>query len=955
MICKYSMTNNIESDAINRSMDILYRSIDQYRIPKDSKDKIKPTHISMGNNPGTYSIPDDKLDLFYKIYRKTISKKVIPNLLETHIEQGPIVIDIDLKYRLHTSSTVQRIYTDKEIDIIVKTYNQVITEYLNVTYVEDLEAYVMEKDSSKALPQDDIKLDKITYKDGIHIMYPKLCVDNKVQYFFRDLVISILKKDKSLDHLSLDNDLDDVIDKAVIERNSWLLYGSCKDSKPENLYKLTKILTRSNDSDDLKNTIAEIDEEDYRDLPKELSIRKYKNRSELTAYSDGITDEIIEEKHKKLLSNTGNRLYVSNTLLDEVRSLCLMLSDSRVDTYNKWIEVGFCLHNIDLTLLDLWIDLSRKSSKYKEGECEKHWIKFKNDGLHIGSLYRWAKEDNPELYFEYQLNKYKHIIDKSLSQTEITSYEVANVFNYMNEYSYVCSSVKHKEWFEFKNHRWSRMDEGDSIIKKFNLELSNNYARISSILLNKSINPNMDETEKKKLKDQASKALKISIKLHTMAFKKEVLSELLIIYGDKEFNKKLDENIHLIGFNNGIYDLKNNLFRSGRPEDYLSMNTNIDYKEYNESDKGVKEVLNFFEDIQPEKEMREYLLLKLSSLLEGIQRDQKFEIWTGGGGNGKSCILKLLNDSFGDYGTYLPITLLTKPRGNSSQASPEVAHTKGKRCAIFQEPENDDKIHVGHMKNLTGGDKIMARGLFKDPIEFYPQFKTILACNKLPDIPSADGGTWRRIRVVPFEMKFVDNPTGPNEKKKIDNIEEMMIGWRVPFMSILIHYYGLYRKYGLKEPEKVMKYTNEYQKLSDNYMEFIKEYIVEGESSDYINDDELWKIFKEWYKDSNRFNKKLVKTDYNIEMESKLGKKIGKKFYGFKLKNDFDDDTGFTTRATTVASNMSEMTMTENSLRSVRSNRSIRSHNSANSLMSNDGLDIDDTGDTGDIFIKKHK
>ena len=91
-----------------------------------------------------------------------------------------------------------------------------------------------------------------------------------------------------------------------------------------------------------------------------------------------------------------------------------------------------------------------------------------------------------------------------------------------------------------------------------------------------------------------------------------------------------------------------------------------------------------------------------------------------------------------------------------------------------------------------------------------------------------------------------------------------------------------------------------------------------------------------------------VRADYNVEMESKLGKKIAKKFYGFKLKNDFDDDTGFTTRATTVASNMSDMTMTENSIRSIRSNRSIRSHNSANSLMSNDGLDID----TGDIFIK---
>ena len=33
------------------------------------------------------------------------------------------------------------------------------------------------------------------------------------------------------------------------------------------------------------------------------------------------------------------------------------------------------------------------------------------------------------------------------------------------------------------------------------------------------------------------------------------------------------------------------------------------------------------------------------------------------------------------------------------------------------------------MKELTGGDTIMARGLHQDPFEFKPKFKMILTCN----------------------------------------------------------------------------------------------------------------------------------------------------------------------------------------------------------------------------------
>jgi hypothetical protein len=96
--------------------------------------------------------------------------------------------------------------------------------------------------------------------------------------------------------------------------------------------------------------------------------------------------------------------------------------------------------------------------------------------------------------------------------------------------------------------------------------------------------------------------------------------------------------------------------------------------------------------------------------------------------NSKSKLVELYEKAFGEYCCKFPITLLTMKRAASNAATSELARAKGKRFASLQEPSEGEQINCGFMKELSGGDKIMARSLFKEPIEFVPQFKMALLC-----------------------------------------------------------------------------------------------------------------------------------------------------------------------------------------------------------------------------------
>ena len=285
----------------------------------------------------------------------------------------------------------------------------------------------------------------------------------------------------------------------------------------------------------------------------------------------------------------------------------------------------------------------------------------------------------------------------------------------------------------------------------------------------------------------------------------------------------------------------------------------------------------------------------MGSFLSGKTGEEKFHIWTGCGGNGKSKLIELFEYAFGDYCGKMSVTLITQKRAASNACTPELVANKGKRFVTLQEPDNNEEIHVGAMKELTGGDKIQGRGLHKDPIQFKPQWKMVMTSNVLPQVSSNERGTWRRIRVTEFVSRFVEI-TEIDPKKKyqfpIDHdLSSKLKEWPEAFIWLLIQEYYNYKKNGLKEPPEVDDNTRAYEEECDTFTQFCNEKIKQS-PGDKIKSDDVYHIYKEWFKNAGVNIKTPTKKDLIKNLTIKYGPFDRNKMWkGLSfINNDYDDD-----------------------------------------------------------------
>ncbi len=836
------------------------------------------THVSMGGItfPGKFNFADkNKRDKLAKYLAQAQEAGIVFSIAEKLQTYAPIMVDIDLRYpkegvKEHFKGK-NHLYDDDMIFNIVDNYREAINHYLNVSDNE-VQCFVFEKTKYGQKSGE--------ASDGIHMIFPYIVANNKVRHLIFKYVNDKLTDEETFSNYS---NFSSVLDDKIISTNPWLMYGCAKPNGEP--YKLTRILDNDNDEIDL-DTIG-----DVVDIVKLMSMRDTRwEEDNATPFNDDYDEDKINGLYIEHFSYGGDRDDPNDMyelipddkldLIDKAMKMTELLSSKRADNYFEWLRVGWALHNTHRCLIDTWVQFSKRSRKFSDGECERLWASMKDDGYTIRSLMLWAKEDSPEEYKVFVREDFENNLKKnSVNNT----FMIAKALHTKYFDRFVCADIKQNIWYHFTSHRWHKCVNGGKLITLMSSEFANYYIAMGSEYSKQAIDA--AGSDKKTFLDQSIHFNKIAESLMDINFKEKVMKEAKYIFHDDQFLNRLDENHHLIGFENGVYDLKLKKFRAGQPDDHISMSTKQQYVKWNDNNPYAKYIHNFFEQVMPIEAVRKYLLTRLSTCLSGENRDEIFIFCIGSGSNGKSLTFQLVSEALGDYYISCPITIITRKRNSSNAASPELARMKGVRCGVYQEPGTDEEINVGIFKELSGNDRFMVRGLYSEPIEIRPQLKQFMTTNELPEIKAIDGGTWRRIRVIDFMSKFVENPDPNNQYEfKLDTtLKDKISQWAPAFVSYLIHVYTTMYDTPNKipEPAEVTASTTQYRKDQDLLREYYDEYFEPNTvAKEGAKKKDIWIKFKEWHK-NHHDGETLPKVKALNEYFEKTLKLKYHKTYGF--------------------------------------------------------------------------
>ncbi len=225
-------------------------------------------------------------------------------------------------------------------------------------------------------------------------------------------------------------------------------------------------------------------------------------------------------------------------------------------------------------------------------------------------------------------------------------------------------------------------------------------------------------------------------------------------------------------------------------------------------------------------EMISFVQCWLGYVLSGDTSFHVCPVLWGAGSNGKSVFLETILEVLGsDYsGKAAPDLMIAK----NGQAHPtERADLRGKRLVALTETAEGARIDEPLLKELTGGDSIKARFMRQDFFEFKPTHKVCIVTNHRPQVKEGGHGIWRRLRLIPFDVRFWSDGDEPGAAhlKADKGLKAKLVAEAPGILAWTAKGFQALQAAGMElgTPAAVMNATKTYEESEDVVGQFIAE------------------------------------------------------------------------------------------------------------------------------------
>jgi putative DNA primase/helicase len=287
-------------------------------------------------------------------------------------------------------------------------------------------------------------------------------------------------------------------------------------------------------------------------------------------------------------------------------------------------------------------------------------------------------------------------------------------------------------------------------------------------------------------------------------------------------HRAIDTDPWLFNCQNGTLDLRTGTRRDHKPEDLITHIAPVTFA----PDATCPTWEQFLSQVfAGDTEMVRFIQRAIGWSLTGVVQDRAlFFLYGPKGHNGKTTLVETVRDLLGDcgedaagYARKVDVGTFMKQK-NFEDTQRKTAMLAGPRFVYSSEVDEEHRLNEQLIKDITGGDTLEGRRLYREAFTFKPTFKPWIYGNHKPEIRGTDDALWSRVKLVPFAVSFADCVDLKLPEKLRAELSGIL-NWAIKGCLD-------WQRMGLQPPEKVKAATQKYRMEQNVIAQFIQDCCV---------------------------------------------------------------------------------------------------------------------------------